>query len=69
MVPGVSKYTGAMKTEPNIKVLISGDNSHSGSAVELLEEVEAVRGQERDVRDHSARGVSGPDQDHSDNDE
>ena len=35
-------------------------NSHSGSAVELLEEMEAVRGQERDVGDHSARGVSGP---------
>ena len=35
-------------------------NSHSGSAVELLEEMEAVRGQQRDVGDHSARGVSSP---------
>ena len=42
-------------------------NSHSGSTVELLEEVEAVRGQERDVGDDSARGVGGPDDDLHDN--
>ena len=35
--------------------------------MELLEEVEAVRGQERDVGDDSARGVGGPDDDHDDN--
>ena len=35
--------------------------------MELLEEVEAVRGQERDVGDDMARGVDGPvDDDHDD---
>lgn len=38
--------------------------SHSSSAVELLEEVEAVRGKQGDIGDDSTRGVSGPGQDY-----
>ena len=37
--------------------------------MELLEEVEAVRSQERDVRDDSALGVSGPGHDDDDEDD
>ena len=37
--------------------------------MELLEEVEAVRGQERDVGDDSALGVSGPGHDDDDADD
>ena len=44
-------------------------NLHSGSAVELLEEVEAVRGQERDVGDDAALGVSGPGHDDDEEDD